>query len=100
MFSSWKGVEEVPMYELAPVEDRLWHADWASSEHEGACVVSAEDEEHARRLAARRFRAPVLPPYVGDPWTRLDLVTVHHMAGFAHPLPLGWVLPIMNWKAG
>ncbi len=84
----------MPSFELKPIEDRLWHADWASSEHHGTCIAIAEDEAHARRLAARRFRAPLVPPYVGDPWTREDLVEVRQLKGEGALLPLGAVLPV------
>ncbi len=84
---------------LTPIEDLRWHADWSSSEHEGECYVFAEDEDHARRLAARRFRAPLVPPYVDDPWTQPSLVRIENVTGRckAPRFPLGTVVPVMSW---
>ncbi|MFC0407947.1 hypothetical protein [Roseomonas elaeocarpi] len=89
----------MPVFQLTPVEDMRWHADWTSSEHEGECFVVAEDEEHARQLAAKRFRAPLLPPYVEDPWTQRSLVTARLKHDATPPgFPIGMVLPLLEMR--
>jgi hypothetical protein len=83
----------MPTYRLTPLPGLLWHAAWMASQHNGPCLVSADSEEEARRLARRRFLPFFLPPYAGDPWARKDMVQAE-AEGRCPTLPAGTVLPV------
>jgi hypothetical protein len=80
---------------LTPHPDRRWHADWLGSRHTGPCLVSASDEDGARRLAARHFRALEVNSFGGDPWRRRDLVGAE-VGERLPPLPHGMVVPMVG----
>lgn len=87
------GVGQPVTFRLTPHPDRRWHADWLASRYAGPCFVSAADEDGARGLAARHFRASRETPFGGDPWRRRDLVDAA-VGGKLPPLPYGMVVPM------
>jgi hypothetical protein len=80
-------------FRLTPHADRRWHADWLSSRYAGPCLVSASDEDGARGLASRHFRAQEAGHFIGDPWRRRDLVDAE-VGGRLPALPHGMVVPV------
>jgi hypothetical protein len=92
----------MPMFELEPVEKMRWHAAWAVCDDATGCVVGAEDEGHARRLAAKFFiKRAQMAVEVADPWARQDLVKVRQLnSARGLDLPLGQVIPVMPWVVG
>ncbi len=80
-------------FRLTPHADRRWHADWLSSRYAGPCLVSASDEDGARGLASRHFRAQEASHFIGDPWRRRDLVGAE-VGGRLPLLPHGVVVPV------
>lgn len=90
----------MPMFALEPVQSMRWHAAWPADLVFDRCAVSAEDEDHARRLAAQRFGLPSQVEVSGEPWSRPDLVTVRKLVRQAdgRDPPLGTVIPVMPWS--
>lgn len=87
----------MPMFELSPVPSMRWHAAWAPGTVYDSCVVSAEDEGHARRLAARFFGPSPTAEVAGEPWSRADLVLARQLRkqeDGPEP-PLGMVIPML-----
>ncbi|MFH5927528.1 hypothetical protein [Roseomonas xinghualingensis] len=87
----------MPDFMLEPVREKLGHNDWAGSVHHLECIVVAEDESHARRLAAAAFRMPRRSPDLPDPWSQPELVTAWRLVRKSRSvpgLPLGTVLRI------
>lgn len=93
------GVGQPVTFRLTPHPDRRWHADWLASRYAGPCFVSAADEDGARSLAARHFRASREVPFDGDPWRRRDLVDAA-VGGKLPPLPYGMVVPMAGRLGG
>lgn len=93
------GAGQPVTFRLTPRPDRRWHADWLCSRYAGPCLVSAGDEDAARGLAARHFRAPEVQLFAGDPWRRRDLVAAE-AGGRLPPLPYGMVVPMVGRLSG
>ncbi|EHM01199.1 hypothetical protein HMPREF9946_02203 [Acetobacteraceae bacterium AT-5844] len=70
----------MPTFFLSPIKDMSWHASWAASDFQGACLVGARDAEDARQIAAAEFRKDGVYPEFGEPWLREDLVVVRDVS--------------------
>jgi hypothetical protein len=89
------GAGQPVTFRLTPDPEWRWHSDWLGSRYAGPCLVSASNEDGARGLAARYFRAEAVNSFGGDPWRRRDLVGAE-AGGRLPPLPHGMVVPMVG----
>jgi len=81
----------MPVFRLEPNEDARDAERWSRSAYRGACLVSAEDGEAARRYADAAYVETGREGEKSSPWMDEGLVACRAVAATGEPPPLGWV---------